>query len=1004
MMRIVLPAVLLLVVLGLGAALLWPDRGDSVALERAPERAAASADADAPVDARLTAAQQQPEPESAQAAERESLASSLEPIRAAPRSAPAAQGTARLVGRLVDSGGRPISGGRIAARDGDFFGALFAAASGETARQGEVLSAADGRFALEGVEAGMQRIGARASGYAPYERENVQVPSSGQLDLGELVLGPGAILSGRVVDERGAAIEGARIRMPDQDMIGFGPEPEPLALSAADGSFQIETMPLGPWTLEVAHSEHRSRSFEGTANDAGRSYGGLVFELQQGQVIHGRAHGIPSDPGGAVHVRARRASDGPRAFGGPGRDQRRALVEPDGSFRLAGLAPDASYELQLEVERNAGMRFGRFGGARRSATVAARGGERDVRLEWQGPASVRFQVVDAISGEPIEDLHVSTVQGGGGASMSTALNGPDGRVQRAYPGGQVQVPEIFLGMGSTRVLVRSPGYADFEQGPLQLTVGQELDLGVLRMQRVPVVEVLVRAAATGQPIEGARVELAPAPEARDEGGAPGRGGRRERRFEINAGARAGQGGFFAEARGNEAITDANGIARLNSLPGQRARVDVRCAGFAPARLDALELPADQDGACEVQLLRGASVRVQALSADGRPQPGAQIERRADGARPAFGMFVRDGEDTRVADENGYALFEHLAPGEQAFRLAPAQSELGMGGRRGGFTMRIDSEEPEAEWGTITVEEGGAHELALRAPPEAILRGRVLEAGQPLVGAELRLEEGDQPNRPRIPRFGPATSATTDGEGRFEMRGLTPGKRMLVVDHRTRALASEQEVELREGDNECALDLDVAIAQGTVRDPEGKPIAGARVRAERGGGAGNVRMVAVMIDSDAGADVIDTDGSSPSGLTDAEGRYELRGLPSGVPLRIAASARDAQPSHSEEFELDRDEVRRKLDLLLSPAGTIELEVVDGEGKPAGMCMAVATHEQGGEPQRGVVGPSGRTKLEGLRPGRWTVSLTRFGPNEGEAAEPKAADVKAGAAAQLKFELL
>lgn len=1005
MIRIVLPAVLLLTVLGLSAVLFWPDRGDSVALEREPQRTGQATEAQALADARLEAAADEPAPATAQTVERESLASSLDPIRAAPRATPSANGRARLVGRLVDWNGRPVAGGRVAAEGGDFFGALRAAASGEPARQGEVLSAADGRFTLEGVEAGVQSIGARASGYAPYARDNVQVPSSGQLDLGELVLGPGAILSGRVVDERGAAIEGARIRMPDQDVIGFGPEPEPLALSAADGSFSIETMPLGPWTLEVAHAEHRSRSFEGTANDAGRSYGGLVFELQQGQAIFGRAHGIPSEPGGAVHVRARRASEGPRAFGGPGRDLRRAQVEPDGSFRIAGLAPDASYELQLEVERGAGMRFGRFGGARRSATVVARSGERNAQLEWQGPAAVRFQVVDALSGEPIEELHVSTVQGGGGANMATVLNGADGRVQRAYPGGLVHVPEIFLGMGATRVLVRATGYADLEHGPLQLAVGQELDLGVLRMQRVPVVEVLVRAAATGQPIEGARVEIAaaPEPETRDANDGPGRGGRRERRFEISAGARAGEPVVFGESRGNEAITGADGIARLNSLPGQRARVDVRCEGFAPARIEPLELPAEQDGACEVQMLRGGSVRVQALSADGRPLPGAQIERKPDGPRSPFGLLIGGGEDSRVADENGSALFEHLAPGEQAFRLMTARSELPMG-RRGGFTMRMDGGEDEAEWSTLTVEEGGAHELALRAPPEAILTGRVLEAGQPLVGAELRLEEADQPNRPRLPRFGPATGATTDGEGRFEMRGLTPGKRVLVVDHRTRALASEREVELREGDNECSFDLDVAIAQGTVRDPEGKPVAGARVRAERGGGVGNVRMVAVMIDSDSGPDVIDTDGSTPSGLTDAEGRYELRGLPSGVPLRIAASARDAQPSHSEEFELDRDEVRRKLDLLLEPAGTIELEVVDGEGKPAGMCMAIATHEQGGEPQRSVVGPSGRSKLEGLRPGRWTVSLTRFGPNQGEAGEPKHAEVKAGAAAQLKFELL
>lgn len=73
------------------------------------------------------------------------------------------------------------------------------------------------------------------------------------LDLGDIVLGPGRSVRGRVTDASGKPVEGAQVQ------VGFANDvlPKPLAETGATGAFQIDGVSHGATTLAVTHAAFR---------------------------------------------------------------------------------------------------------------------------------------------------------------------------------------------------------------------------------------------------------------------------------------------------------------------------------------------------------------------------------------------------------------------------------------------------------------------------------------------------------------------------------------------------------------------------------------------------------------------------------------------------------------------------------------------------------------------------------------------------------------------------
>ena len=999
--RIVVPALIgALLLLGIAASFLLRGDGEAGRARRAGPLAQAPRDVGAPPAADLAAPGRESTPEAA-------------PLEraAVPEGAPREERGERepeaggVRGRVVDRYGSPVAGAEVLASSG-FLGALALVEAAGLSGQALVRAQSDeqGEFVLEGLTPGTFRVAVRAAGFAPFEKASLSLPAGVEEHrLDPFVLSLGAILEGRVVDAGGRGVEGARLiplLAEDGPFFFDRRRRRPAATTAADGSFRVDQLACGPYRMLVMTEEHPDATFEGLAERPGEVVGGLLVRLAPGDAIAGRVEGVPAEELAGLEVRAWRATAETEGGGfsiGPYFGGRSADVADDGSFVVRGLEPGQEYELQARGGR--GEEF--FMGRARSQRVRARAGDRDVVLRYQPGATIRFQVLDEETGGPLEQFTVEA-----GITWPQPLRGPDGEPLRHHPEGRVVVDDLRPGApddGAT-VRIEAVGYRTLELADLRVANGEDLDLGKLVLERVPVVRVTVVDRGTGAPIAGARVRLEEAPE---EGMV-----RLEHRISIGDGP---EGGDFGE-EGSSALTDETGLAVLTSLPGRTCRIEARAEGYALGTIEQLFLPQESGVDQRLQLDRGGRVVVRVVDPSGGPVAGVQVGHRGP-SELATGSFSLDLSGSRpVTAADGRLAFENLAAGEHAFRLDEDGPGGVLAGGGGTFVVRgIPGMEPEDDWTRATVVEGETTEVTLHAKARALVHGRVREAGKLLAGASVSVaeaQEGEGEQRRMgfaFPGFGGGPTVRTDGDGEYRIEDLRVGRYTLTVEHATRRMPTTFQLDVREGENRFDVELSVAVVEGRVTDAEGQPVAGAVIGVERRQGSdGQVSFRSViMIADDAGDAVMHSGGElgGPETRTDAEGRYSLRGVLPDVELVVTARGGDAQPARSEPFVVDPDEVERGVDLVLEAGGSLLVEARLPDGSPARMCMVTATYEGEGEvdPQNGFI-QSGSTTLKGLRPGPWRVGVRRLGPEGGsEAPEDRTVEVVALQTATTSFDL-
>jgi protocatechuate 3,4-dioxygenase beta subunit len=916
----------------------------------------------------------------------------------------------KVVGHVVDDAGRPLAGAEV--RVGNAISAEFFTRlrdGGVSPRH--VTTDSAGRFEWIGARPGSNTVTVRADGFAPLDKD-AEIPIEAVHDLGELRVALGAVLSGRVVDDTGRAVAGARLHLVESDFDFAFTAGElaraPLATCEADGSFRVKSFACGPWKIRVHSDDHPDRLFEGNAERPGFEVSGLRFELAAGTTIEGVALGVPADQVGKVKVRAQSIDDPRGGFGfGIGGRSREAEVGADGRFRIRGLGLDQRWQLQLRSAVGSGSAgFDFFRQRARSASMRANSGDRGVQLRWQRDSGVTLQVVDAKTRAPLEEFEVSAGQGW----RMEPLRAADGKAQKSFPKGNVRVGDLYPSAdgGGAKIEIRAPGYADWSRQDIALLAEADVNLGVIELAPTPTLVVTVLDAATQAPVADARVSLRPARKL----GADG-----EVHMSISMG--ASSDGEFEVDDGNQtrrARTDEKGIATLSSFPGQACSLRVEAEGRAPFALEGLKLPDDARHEQTVRLSAGGSVAVHVTDKGGRPISGLRIEHRRNSQRGPPMPFGGPNRAGLVTNSEGRAFATNLEPGKHRFRVA----ESGGGAlRMGGAALVIaDGGEPEDEgWSEVEVVEGQETKLELETVARAALTGIVREAGLALAGATLNLEEdtgesafGDMRAFGRGMRFGGiggGGDARTSGQGEYLIEGRKPGKYKLVVEHALRAMPESFPIELREGENRLDIELLLTTIEGRVVDAQGKPIAGVRVRAEEHRpDSGRARMMfAFAMDDGEGETVTIGDGSeAPPSTTDADGHYLLRGVAADVPLVVRAETKDWQPARSEPVEVAPGGNKQGVDLVLERGGKLEIEALDAADKPVRMAFVTATPTGGGEPKTGVVGPGGVCTLSGLKPGSYTVNARRMGPpGGGKAQNPDAqtAVVAAGEASKLTF---
>ena len=935
-----------------------------------------------------------------------------------------------LIGQVLDDTGRPLAGARVLATGGldmprggrnGFDPATFDLGEldltalaerlrGELNQRVAAVTDADGRFRVvppgEARQVGLRIV---ARGYLVLDRRAAR-PTTADVDLGQLPLRPGAVLSGRVLDRQDRPVAGARVarRAGVELQPGFALELDfPGAdllenlrdgeggVTDADGRFELAHVEPGEFALRARHPEHPVAQLDGLRATPGQALRDLTIVVEPGAVIRGKVLDLPEGMKGLrVHAAIQqtgKAEPGLLGMLGDVGDlladvglpigERSAAITDGQEFELRGLQAGKSYRLWMA----------RGDGACSEPKQAA-ADSTGVELRYDPGIRVTCQVVAAGTGSPVERLWVrSRLQGGGGLQdLVGNFMQAGGMRERTYPEGRVTLGNLRPKQGQAQsptlqITIEALGFAALQRDKIVLPTRGDLDLGVLELRQAPVLRVTVLAADTGKPVADVPVRLQPQ---RD----PSRSG------QMQLPDRGGPG---------QGRTDDQGQCVLNALPGGTATLRVDSPAHAP-HAQTLTMPAAEDTALQVRLLRGGSVAVLVRGADGKPLAKASVEHA-----PPEG-----GRSTNQTDAEGRTEFRRLAPGTHKFRLSERRGggvDLGELGAR--FGVRgAGAAANEVGWQVVAVTDGAAASLELTKALTASLRGVVRENGVPLADARITFQEGpgsaneanqDSPEQRvaaalgEMGRGGRGRNARSAEDGSYALQELPAGAHRLRVTHKDRQMPTVVRVELRFGENVLDLDLDRTALRGTVRDPKGLPVANATVSVRRAGqGGGAEDPLAALTQGMGGIDLGALGGSRASVRTDADGRYEVRGVDAGVPLQVSATAKGFARAVSAGFAVVPGTTREGVDLQLGAAGSIQVQA-QGAGMFTGVratCVqADGTPEPGVPPVLQVL-RRGAVTLEGLRPGRWQVEIVGQGGPIGAA---KFADVVAGEAVSLKF---
>ena len=730
---------------------------------------------------------------------------------------------ATISGILHDKSGAGSSGWSVSARAASQAGGP---ALGPGSIRTEEPTGPDGVFLLEGLTTGetyeLQAMG--PVGLGP-RRSGVVAPAEGV----ELVATGTGQIRGRVVDgDSGRAIPDFQVRyQPDAQggvrfVMRMGPgrgrgpfEKQPF--HAEDGSFVLEDVAAGRWTVEAFAPGYQAGSASAVSVGEGEAAEGVEVRLSKGGVITGKV--LESRGGRPIldaTVRAELSGGGPRMgmirMGGEGGDNE-AATDAEGRYEIAGLAPGTWTVTASHPD---------WSEATASVEVKEAAATADIRLGRGG--SIGGTVL--AGGRPVA-----------GAQVSLSAAGDTG----FRPGAGM------LGGGEQSALSDDGGRFRFERlNPGRYTLGASL-----RDQSSTPAEAVV----TGDDTQEVQLVLA--------AGALVRGVVSGLSEDLLSGVTVSAQGqdFWATTR-----TGRGGTFELTGVPegvvSLRANAGDFLTGSRSASASVTIGPGQAEAAAEIVFEQGFRVEGR-VSRGGKPVPDAMVM-----AFPESGNLRSANGRT---DEAGQYALEGLEAGRYNIN---ASTQDGAPIRR-------------------TVDVSGDTTVDLEAPP-ARLGGTVVEAesGRSLGDVQVRLEDEESGMR-----F--VNTATTDSSGRFAFEDLEP-KRYRVsfqkpayqVETRDLAAAEESEikVEMRRGEGIAVEARDGIFAT---------PLRGLFLRALDASGQAAFAG-SVSLDSDGRGEV-------PSLKP---GMYEVRAESSGyAPVSLPGVA---VPS-------------RTVTLVLTPGGSLDIQV-------------------------------------------------------------------------------
>jgi protocatechuate 3,4-dioxygenase beta subunit len=295
-----------------------------------------------------------------------------------------------LEGRVTDPNGKPIAGVQLGTTA--LVAVILEHASPDARKnQGFAVTDAEGRFRILGLQAGERiNVFVRHPGYLALR---LSVREAGEKPL-EIVLRPGAGISGSVVDDQDEPVQGATVKIlrepaPANLSDREGPPWDPTAFTDGSGRFRLHDLEPGTVRLATSKKDAGVADFVEVVLENGKELQDVVITLRREATptIEGRVLDAQGRPvvGAAVSV----FPDSPLV------GHSRVTTDASGRFRLEGILPGPATVSAEDLEDF----------AQASQQIQVQRGRNQVDLILASGQPVSGRVLDE-TGQPISGLPV----------------------------------------------------------------------------------------------------------------------------------------------------------------------------------------------------------------------------------------------------------------------------------------------------------------------------------------------------------------------------------------------------------------------------------------------------------------------------------------------------------------------------------------------------------------------------------------------------------------------
>lgn len=562
-----------------------------------------------------------------------------------------------------------------------------------------------------------------------------------------------------------------------------------------------------------------------------------------------------------------------------------ARTSPEGRFRIGPLVAGNAHELRLTKPGFA---------ATVSELPPLEPGRRapDLRIVLR-KGRVGFGRIMNQSEQPVPGAEVVLRPSGAGdlrrQIMRAFERGPKTYETTTGTDGRFELRD--LPAGSYELTARGRGYAPLSVPGLAVPAGTgSTDLGTLLL-------------APGVPLEGYAVDPAGQPVAGAELYLLQGGG-----FPMSA--------FLPVGDSPVAVAGADGFFRIEDRrEGETLHLLANREGYAPGEATGIQVPSESP--VRLVLRPAATIEGRTVGADGEPVAGATVfvfpmDAMSFGRHP-----MRPGDaGPSQSDEEGTFRIANVPPGLLELR---AMAE----GRQQAWLSNLEVRPGQNLRGIEVV-------LA----PGAVVTGRVLSpSGEPARQAEVRVQGTEV-----------FAGTVTDGEGRYRLDGVPPGRRAIEAEQEGLRVQRELDVRLGENNLDLVLEGGGVEVSGRVVGPLGEPIANARVTLmgqRRGWGM-------------AGA------------VSGADGSFSITGVEDGTYRLIADREGFARTRESQEVTVSGSAITG-VELRLAPGGAVAGRLLGLDFTELSQVEVSAL----GDRRAAQVLPDGSYRLDNVAPGEIRV---------------------------------